>query len=102
MNIKIDEATRKQVARFVPEALQKAVDSYNGFMGREIGEKPKEFSEHHAASKAALAHIDLLLKLAKWANVDTGDAGVAAQYALEGEVEANAHRQKAFHDAADM
>lgn len=100
MNIKIDEITRRQVARFVPEALQKAVDSYNGFMGREIGTEPKNFAEHHSAGKVALAHIDLILKLAKWADIDTGDMGAAAQYVLKGEAEANALRLIEFHNTA--
>lgn len=102
MTVKIEEATRKQVAVFVPVALQKAVESYNGFMDREIGEEPKQFSEHHSAGKVALAHIDLILKLAKWANVDTGDTRDAAQHALKGEDEANALRLLQFHGAAKI
>lgn len=97
MTIKIEETTRKQVAVFVPIALQKAVDSYHGFMDREIGEEPKKFAEYHAAGKVALAHIDLILKLAKWAEIDTGDTGMAAQQALQGENEANALRLLEFH-----
>lgn len=65
------EATRKQIARFLPDALAKALTSYREFTERDdlSKEGSKNFSLHHTACKAALAHIELLLKLAKWAHL---------------------------------
>jgi hypothetical protein len=72
MTVKVEEATRQQVAVFVPEAIQKAVESYYHFMDLEIESTAKKFAEHHSAGKVAVAHIQLLLKLAQWADVKSG------------------------------
>lgn len=84
MTVKIEEATREQVAVFLPGLIGKALKSYQEFMdaGPESEEEPAEkdsksvrrsrnkvFIEHHNAGKVALAHIQLLLKLAQWANI---------------------------------
>ena len=65
------EQTRRQIARFLPDALAKALTSYREFTARDdlSKEGSKNFSLHHTACKAALAHIELLLKLAKWAHL---------------------------------
>ena len=72
MTVKVEEATRQQVAVFVPAAIQKAVESYYHFMDLEIEATAKKFAEHHSAGKVAIAHIQLLLKLAQWADVKSG------------------------------
>ncbi len=75
------EETRKQIARFLPDALAKALTSYHEFMDVDIPKgKPKTdeaegqtsasaFERHHKACKAAIAHIELLIKLAEWAQL---------------------------------
>ncbi len=54
------------VAAQVDEAIERAIASYHTFAKDEPqSTDPKEFAAHHAACKAALAHLDLLLKIAR-------------------------------------
>lgn len=84
MNQTIEEGTRRQIAVFLPQVLGKALESYHAFMdSAEVPVAPKEgatdqdtrkkaiqlFGEHHTACKAAISHIELLLKLAQWAEL---------------------------------
>jgi hypothetical protein len=90
MDIDIQHMTREQLAAFLPAAISKAVKSYHDFAGRTIPaggmeEKSaaKNFTEHHAACKAAITHIELLLKLARSAGMGDGaDADGEAAAAL--------------------
>ena len=71
----IAEETRQQIATFLPEAIEKTLISYQDFMEQSNvdGEvKAKIFSDHHSACKAAISHLELLLKLARWADVPQG------------------------------
>lgn len=69
----IESRSREQIAGFLPDAIAKALTSYHTFATRDVSaEKPKEFSEHHSACKVAVAHIELLLKLARWAELPQG------------------------------
>ncbi len=63
--------TRQQIIQFLPDALKTALDSYHRFSAGEIPEDSKGFSAHHNACKVAIAHIELLLKLAGWAFQNT-------------------------------
>ena len=66
----IEQDTRAQIAGFLPDAIATALQSYKNFyIGEAVFETAKEFSAHHAACKAAIAHIELLIKLAKWADI---------------------------------
>lgn len=66
----IEDRSRQQIAAFLPDAIARALTSYRLFMEREIDKDvPKAFSEHHGACKVAVAHIELLLKLARWADL---------------------------------
>ena len=70
MNISIENQNRAQIAEFLPEAIRKALTSYKQFMEEQtVGTKAKDFKEHHMACKVAISHIDLLLKLAQWADL---------------------------------
>ncbi|MCB9988647.1 MAG: hypothetical protein H6868_04835 [Rhodospirillales bacterium] len=73
----ISDATRAQIAEFLPRALGTAIASYELFFDRQPEEKedPKDFKAHHDACKVAIAHIELLIKLAKWAEVPENCAG---------------------------
>lgn len=66
----IDNITKQQVADFLPGALQKTLDSYYEFMTAEVPNTPKGFSDYHRAANVAIAHMNLLLKLAAWAKVE--------------------------------
>ena len=65
----LDNKSRERIAEFLPDALVTALESYYGFAKTEIPDTAKGFSDHHNACKVAIAHIDLLLKLAKWAHL---------------------------------
>lgn len=69
-NPRIEEETRRQIAGFLPDAISIALKSYKNFYGSEDGfETAKDFAAHHGACKAAIAHIELLIKLARWADL---------------------------------
>ncbi len=69
MTYKIEAHTRAQIAGFLPNAIRVAIASYRVFSGKGKADNPKDFKEHQGACKAALAHIELLLKLAKLADL---------------------------------
>lgn len=71
----IEEASREQISQFLPDAIRKALTSYHLFMERDYEEdKPKFFEEHHKACKVAIAHIELLIKLARFADLPDAKA----------------------------
>lgn len=54
------------IAAQVDQAIERVIASYRAFAAAEPqGANPKEFAAHHAACKAALAHLDLLLRIAR-------------------------------------
>jgi len=54
------------IASQIDQAIERAIASYHAFARDEPhSTDPKEFAAHHAACKAALAHLDLLLKIAR-------------------------------------
>lgn len=69
MNSKIEENTRAQIASFLPDVLTSALLSYQQFMEQDVSKKASEFKDYHNACKVAIAHIELLIKLAKWADL---------------------------------
>lgn len=72
MNIKIEQQSRAQIAAFLPDAIRMALNSYQKFSHEIHGENEKSFKDHHTACKVAISHIDLLLKLARWADLPDG------------------------------
>ena len=74
MNDMIEDATRKQVMSFLPAAITRALESYHDFFDNHRPENdPKKFAAHHSACKIAIAHVELLLKLGRWAQVDESE-----------------------------
>ncbi len=67
------EEMRDRVAAFLPLALKTAIQSYKTFSDQpESTETPTlaaDFKKHHDALKVAIAHIELLVKLAKIAGL---------------------------------
>lgn len=71
----LEQLTRDQIAVALPRAIEQAMDSYSAFSGKEGGSSnAKAFGEHQSACKIALAHIELLLKLVKWADIPDMEA----------------------------
>lgn len=74
--------SREDIARFLPDALQKAFESYHQFMEQDVPEDAKGFGAHHTAAKVAIAHIELLMKLASLANLTDADDHPELQNAI--------------------
>ena len=82
-NITIEHSTREQIAEFLPEAIALAVGSYREHMSKTI--PTEDFESHHKKAKVAISHIELLIKLAKWADLpDTAVIGDAEATYLQG------------------
>jgi hypothetical protein len=77
MNQSIEDTSRTQIASFLPDAIAKALTSYHTFMATPHESEAKAFSAHHGACKAAIAHIELLLKLARWADLPDARTGTS-------------------------
>ncbi|KAF0109742.1 MAG: hypothetical protein FD149_2777 [Rhodospirillaceae bacterium] len=58
---------REQFKETLAKRIAQAVKSYDGFVGEVPPADVKGFAAHHAACRAALAHVDMLVKLARWA-----------------------------------
>ena len=97
---KIENDTRKRIATFLPDAIAKALTSYHIFADTDIPNEAKGFASHHSACKIAIAHIELLIKLARWADLPDGKAEDKNQQALlagimeNAEEELRAHKEK--------
>lgn len=97
----IETTTRRQIAAFLPDAILRALTSYYAFSQNGGTEQEcKEFAANHTACKAAIAHVELLLKLARWAELpDAGAENHNQQIMLaammqEAEDELQAYREK--------
>jgi len=61
------DTTRSSIARLVPEAMDRAIASYRDFVALETPLDAKGFKEHHTAGRTALAQLEALVRLARWA-----------------------------------
>lgn len=67
------EAMRDSITEFLPDALAKALESYQAFSANnEDLADSKKFKQFHDSCKAAIAHVELLIKLADQFNVTDG------------------------------
>lgn len=82
---RIEDKTRESIAAFLPDILDKALVSYAAFAESDMpGTEAKDFTAHHNACKVAIAHIELLIKLARWADMeDEARAAESRRAALE-------------------
>lgn len=64
---------RADLAAVLPPLITAAAGSYRGFAAALAPDDAKGFAAHHAACKAALAHMEMLIKLARWAEDETTD-----------------------------
>ncbi len=82
----IEARTRKDIAAFLPHAIQTALQSYQDFSEEQATDpktsKAKQFKDHHDACKVAIAHIELLIKLARWADLPDPTVENEVQQAL--------------------
>ncbi len=60
------DGLKKNLKKTLPERIAKVVESYDSFASSDVPEDAKGFAGHHSACKAAVAHAESLLKLAKW------------------------------------
>lgn len=75
---RLEDTTKARIASFLPGLLQKALESYEIFATHDTPElEAKAFAAHHTACKVAIAHIALLIKLAR--QVDLEDEAQAAE-----------------------
>jgi len=61
---------RSLLSDLLPGLIQSAACSYEAFSQAEVPEDAKGFSAHHSACKSALSHVELLTKLARWAETE--------------------------------
>ena len=70
INDNLEEETKKNLSSFLPYAIDKVLKSYQDFLDTYDPKNSKDFSAHHSAGKAAINHLELLLKLSKQVGVD--------------------------------
>lgn len=88
-NDKNMDDVRTRLARFMPDAIAQALNSYYGFLtapdeGGENDEKgcaAARFSAQQKALKASVAHIEHLLKIVKW--IEENEKGEGADQNLK-------------------
>lgn len=61
------EALQRQVRGTLPERMRAALAGYDRFTAEEPPADAKGFAAWHAAAKAALVHVEVLVKLMRWA-----------------------------------
>lgn len=61
---------RRTLATSLPEHLAAVMAGYDRFTAQSPPDDAKGFAAHHAAAKAALSHLDLLVKLVRWCSGD--------------------------------
>jgi hypothetical protein len=59
------DMSRQRLALRLMHLAEQVAESYCVFAVGMVPDEPKSFAAHHAACKAALAHLDLLLKLSR-------------------------------------
>lgn len=100
MSKKIESDTKARISEFLPDAIAQALTSYYRFARQEAPPEAKDFSAHHNACKVAIAHIELLIKLARWADLpdkDGGDQNIQAMLSAvmtEAQAEVASYKEK--------
>ncbi len=58
---------RDELREHLPRLLRRALDSYTHFAALPSPEDAKSFATYQASCRAAIAHVQMLLKLFEWA-----------------------------------
>ena len=66
------EMPRHRLAQRLLHLAEQVAESYCVFAVGVVPDEPKAFSAHHTACKAALAHLELLLKLSRAVGPESG------------------------------
>lgn len=76
---KIKESIPDMVKDFLPEAMDMAMKSYQRFLQDQMGGRGEQdvFGKNHTAGKAAVAHIQMLLKLSQQVDVKETESGIS-------------------------
>lgn len=69
---------RAELTEALEDAIAQLLESYTQFAADRPKSDPKAFADHHAACRAALVHLDLLIKIAKLAGADSRAADTTA------------------------
>lgn len=72
------DSLRGRLQSVLPARILSAVGAYERFVTDEPPADAKGFAAWHAAAKAALAHVELLVKLARWAEGKAPEDNAAA------------------------
>jgi hypothetical protein len=88
-------AARARLRASLPETLHRALDAYDAFAARPTPDDAKEFAAWQGGCKAALAHVELLLKLAGRVDLDLSDPAAAAGGGAGGDLAALMARARA-------
>lgn len=92
---RLSKESREHIAVFLPKALSKALSSYHEFMEQDIPEDAKGFSAYHGAAKVAIAHVELLMKMAKWTDIPEEKQGdVFSEMLLRAEEEVKGYQYR--------
>ena len=71
------DSVRQALSASLPVALRTAMAAYHGFAATGIPNEPKAFASYHAGCRAALAHMESLVKLIRWTEATgTGATGI--------------------------
>ena len=62
---------KTKIKKIMPLFINETLDRYSDFYNSENPSDAKEFSAHHSACKSALAHIEALLKIARWSDEES-------------------------------
>ena len=64
-----EEYARSEITAILKETTEKAIASYYCYARKDFqNDMAKDFTEYHKSCKIAAAHLDLLIRLARWAD----------------------------------
>lgn len=69
------DGLRRRLQASLPSRVEAALAGYERFSAKQPPADAKGFGAWHGAAKSALAHVELLVKMARWAE---GGADIAA------------------------
>jgi hypothetical protein len=97
---KIEAHSRTQIAKFLPNALSVVLKNHQEFLKEKMPTEVADYKKHQEACKVALAHIQLLTKLAAWADIIDPSVEQARKQTELNEDVVRARREIEAYDAA--